>query len=273
MEDLEKYKIEYDSIYDYITQGNIIQSKAAWYEKGEKNNKYFLNLEKSRKAKNCIRKLLNKEGQEIINSKAIMSDELKDFYEDLYDNKDPDTDVDELHNFTKNLTIPKLSNYQQLLCEGQLTNTECYNVLDQLKNNKSPGNDGLAAEFYKHFSVPVLGNLLEDSLNAAHITGKLSNSQRQPVIRLIEKKKTKINGILKNWRPISLLNVDYKIGSKALATRLEKVLPDIINQNQCAYVKGRTIFDAIRSINDVMEYTKLNNIPGLMTSFDFKKCL
>ena len=44
LEDLEKYNIEYDSIYDYITQGNIIRSKATWYEKGEKNNKYFLNL-------------------------------------------------------------------------------------------------------------------------------------------------------------------------------------------------------------------------------------
>ena len=74
-----------------------------------------------------------------------------------------------------------------------------------------------------------------------------------------------------NWRPISLLNVDYKIGSKALAVRLEKTLPFIIHENQCAYVKGRTIFDAVRSINDVMEYTKLQNIPGLMTTFDFKK--
>ena len=72
-------------------------------------------------------------------------------------------------------------------------------------------------------------------------------------------------------RPISLLNVDYKIGSKALATRLEKILPEIIHESQCAYVKGRTIFDAVRSINDVMEYTKLHNIPGLMTTFDFKK--
>ena len=114
--------------------------------KEKKITNIFLNLEKSRKAKKCIRKLLNKEGQEIIKSKAILS-ELKDFYEDLYDNKDPDTGVNELHNFTKNLTIPKLSNYQQLLCEGQLTNTECYNVLDQLKNNKSPGNDSLTAEY------------------------------------------------------------------------------------------------------------------------------
>ena len=81
----------------------------------------------------------------------------------------------------------------------------------------------------------------------------------------LSKKKDKDRRYIENWRPISLLNVDYKIGSKALATRLEKVLPDIIHENQCAYVKGRTIFDAIRSINDVLEYTKLYNIPGLMT--------
>ena len=104
----------------------------------------------------------------------------------------------------------------------------------------------------------------------AFVHGKLSNSQRQGIIRLIEKK-DKDKRFVENWRPISLLNVDYKIGSKALATRLEKVLPEIIHENQCAYVKGRTIFDAVRSIGDIMEYTKLNNIPGLMTTFDFKK--
>ena len=54
--ELEKLKSEYDSMYDYITRGNIIPSKATWYEKGEKNNKYFLGLEKSRNTKNCIRK-------------------------------------------------------------------------------------------------------------------------------------------------------------------------------------------------------------------------
>ena len=90
------------------------------------------------------------------------------------------------------------------------------------------------------------------------------------IIRLIEKK-DKDKRFAENWRPISLLKVDYKIGSKALATRLEKVLPEIIHENQCAYVKGRTIFDAVRSIGDIIEYTKLNNIPGLMTTFDFKK--
>ena len=58
------------------------------------------------------------------------------------------------------------------------------------------------------------------------------------IIRLIEKQ-NKDKRFVENWRPISLLNVDYKIGSKALALRLEKVLPEIIHENQCTYVKGR----------------------------------
>ena len=52
-----------------------------------------------------------------------------------------------------------------------------------------------------------------------------------------------------NWRPISFINVDAKIGSKVIATRLQKVLPEIIHFNQNSYVKGRTIFDAL--ISDV----------------------
>jgi len=125
--------------------------------------------------------------------------------------------------------MPKSSNNLRLLCEGQLTYTDCCNVLEKLKNNKSPGNDGLTAEFYKKF-WPILGTFLVDSLNAAYMYGQLYNSQRQAIIRLIEKK-DKDRRYIENWRPISLLNVDYKIGSKALTVRLEKVLPEIIDSS------------------------------------------
>ena len=54
-----------------------------------------------------------------------------------------------------------------------------------------------------------------------------------------------------NWRPALLLNLDHKIGSKASALRFDKTLPCIIHKNQCTFVKGRTIFDTVRSINDV----------------------
>ena len=89
-------------MYDYFTQGNIIRSRANWYEKGEKNNKYFLSLEKNNTMKTCIRRLVNEHGEEITNSKAIMA-ELKGFYQDLYDNKDKDTCVDDIRSYIGNL--------------------------------------------------------------------------------------------------------------------------------------------------------------------------
>ena len=76
---------------------------------------------------------------------------------------------------------------------------------------------------------------------------------------------------ISNWRPISLINVDVKIGSKAIAKRLEAVLPKIIHHNQCAYVKDRTICDAVRSIDDILDYTKKYQIPGRLIAVDFKK--
>ena len=69
----------------------------------------------------------------------------------------------------------------------------------------------------------------------------------------------------------SLVNVDVKIGSKAIAKRLENVLPHIIHYDQNAFVKGRTIFDAVRTISDVMEFTKIRDYQGIMSAIDFEK--
>ena len=77
--------------------------------------------------------------------------------------------------------------------------------------------------------------------------------------------------MIKNWRPISLINVDAKIASKTLAKRLEKVLPEIIHSNQNAFVKERSLFDAIRTIDDVMEYTKEKELCGILVAIDFEK--
>ena len=101
----------------------------------------------------------------------------------------------------------------------------------------------------------VLGKLLVESLNCAFDYGELSNSQKQAIITLIEKK-GKDKRQISNWRPISLINVDTKIGSKAIARRLQEVIPDIIHQNQNAYLKGKSTFDAVRTIDDILEFTE-----------------
>ena len=100
-----------------------------------------------------------------------------------------------------------------------------------MENNKTPGNDGLSKEFYEVFWNDVKIPLLA-SINDAFIKEELSTSQKQAVIKLIE------NKIIKNWRPISLLNTDLKMISKALATRLKDILPHLISSNQTAYIKN-----------------------------------
>ena len=90
------------------------------------------------------------------------------------------------------------------------------------------------------------------------------------MITLLEKK-GKDKRLIKNWRPISLINVDTKIAFKALAKRLENILPDLIHYNQNAYVKGRSIFEAIRTIDDVLEYTKCSDQSGIFVTIDFEK--
>ena len=70
-------------------------------------------------------------------------------------------------------------------------------------------------------------------------------SQRQAIITLIEIK-DKDKRLIKNWRPISLINIDAKIASKAIATRMKNVLSNIVKYDQTAYVEGRYIW-GIRS--------------------------
>ena len=266
---LEALKAEYEREYDYIVRGSIIRSRATWFEQGERNTKYFLNLENNNKRKTCVRKLVQQNGKECTNPNIIL-DEIHSYYSNLYDEKSEiDINVSTCPFLGNCSSIPTLNDDQRDLCEGQLKYSECYNALSAFENNKTPGNEGLTIEFYKFF-WPEMGTLLVDSLNYAYCHGELSNTQKQAVITLIEKK-DKDRRLIKNWRPISLLNVDVKIGSKAVAKRLEKVLPYIIHYDQSAFVNGRTIFDATRTISDVMDFTKARDYKGIMTAIDFEK--
>ena len=264
----ELLKMEYDSIYEQIAKGAIIQSKATSYERGEKSNKFFLNLETHKKAKSSVRKVFDDNGVLITDPKKVLH-EIQNFYSNLCKLDPLSPSEDTLNSLLNNPEMPKLSDNDVQICEGKLTVEERYKSLQLFDSNKSPGNDGLTVEFYRAFGG-LLGQLLADSLNYSYDHGELSNSQKEAIITLIEKK-DKDKRDFSNWRPISLINVDVKIGSNAIAKRLENVLPNIIHFNPSAYVKGRTIFDAVRTIEDVMEFSKRYSIDGRMVFTDFKK--
>ena len=101
-----------------------------------------------------------------------------------------------------------------------------------------PGPDGLPMEFYLK-SWPVLGPDLVSVLNSCFDAGVLSLFQRRGVISLSFKKGDRLDP--KNWRPISLLNVDYKLASHVIVGRLLKVIHLVVNKDQTCGVPSRYI--------------------------------
>ena len=92
--------------------------------------------------------------------------------------------------------------------EGPLNYEECKNVLESFQNDKSPGEDGLAVEFYNLFYDLLSENLLA-CVNEANEENELTISQRRGIITLVPKEDGSLLD-LHNWRPITLLNVDCK---------------------------------------------------------------
>lgn len=84
-------------------------------------------------------------------------------------------------------------------------------------------------------------------------------------------KKDKALQELKNWRAITILNCDYKVAPKAIASRLKAVLQNLVDNDQTGFLKGRSIAENICLINNVISYTELKNIPGLLLFVDFEK--
>ena len=208
------------------------------------------------------------EDETIIKNEMQILGAIENYYNNLYMSVDTTTQVD-YDEYIRDLSLPRLSDEERDSMEGLLTYEECKKVLETFQKDKSPGEDGFTFEFYQFF-FELLGHHLIASLNEAYEANELTISQRRGVITLIPKEDGSLLD-LSNWRPITLLNVDCKTASKAIAKRLEASLPKLIDHDQTGFIEGRYIGENIRLLIDAMEYTKAHNIPGILVSLDFRK--
>ena len=152
---------------------------------------------------------------------------------------------------------------------GRISVIELGTVLKKMKNNKSPGIDGLSAEFFKVF-WGKLKDLIANDINLGYSKGYLSISMRQSIITCLPKGQ-KDRKYVKNWRPISLVSVVYQLASATIAERLRLILPEIISPHQSGFMSGRSMADCTRLVYYLMSYTEKNKIPGLLMLIDFEK--
>ena len=137
----------------------IVRSKELGVKQGDKPTKYVFNLEKMRQQKKEMTELKSHSGEYLSDSKDIRK-EMNDFYQDLFSEE-----VDlEAQNWLLDQLSMSLDEQEQASCEGLLTIEECREVLNGMDTRKSPGIDGLTAEFYIVFWA-VLGSDLVEVLN------------------------------------------------------------------------------------------------------------
>jgi exonuclease III len=260
---LRGYKDDLEVINKETLAGIIFRSKCEWAEYGEKNSKYFLNLEKYNSENKHIT-TLDIGGTEVSDEKGVLNN-IKSYYENLYSSNT--INHVKLDNVLKN--SPKLSEEHRRLTQGLITYQECLKSLKSLANGKSPGVDGITTDFYKFFWNDT-SNLVVESINYAFVKSEMSQDQRHGIITL-SPKKNKLRIFLKNWRPITLLTVDYKLLAKSLAMRLSTILPEFIDESQFGYVKDRYIGENIRCVIDLDTYYKKENKEIYALQIDFEK--
>ena len=146
------------------------------------------------------------------------------------------------------------------------------NVISGFKNNKSPGWDGLTAEFYKFFWDDLKLPLYHTFLESADL-GVMSPSQRIGILTLIPKPKSPSElNYIKNWRPITLLNVDYKIFTHVIKNRILLTIPKLISKSQSGFQKGKSTTDNLILMYLTLEHYQNNNEDqGMIMQVDLMK--
>jgi hypothetical protein len=246
-------------------EGVLLRSRARWVGEGEKITKYFCGLEKRNFVSKQMNKIIAKSGHTLTKTQDIV-EETKHFYESLYENrKTEDCNIDEMVN-----EYPKLTEEEANDLEGKITVEEATHALKKMKNAKSPGSDGFTVEFFKVFWTKRLNNLVVRSINDGFDKGEMSSTQKEGIIICIPKG-DKPREYLKNWRPISLLNVVYKIATSCIAERMKTILPKLISEDQSGFMADRYIGNNTRLIYDLINYCNTNKLTGLLLCIDFEK--
>lgn len=259
-------KFDLHEIYNKKTEYALFRLKTNFYENGEKTGRLLAKQLKSQDVNNTIMTI--RENNDLITSSTGINRIFKSFYEELYTSSNTSTEED-LATFFEGIVLPQISQTEKDNLDVHISNTEVKTAIMAMKSGRSPGVDGLLAEFYKKYIdviCPVLTKVLQETFEC----GSMPDSFNEAIISLIPKKDKDLTDPA-NYRPISLINVDCKILSKVLALRLDKVLPNIIHKDQVGFIKSRTSTDNMRRLLHLLWINKSNPQPVVALSLDAQK--
>ncbi|KAJ4939822.1 hypothetical protein JOQ06_029258, partial [Pogonophryne albipinna] len=242
IEDLKSKKAILADLLGSRAQGALVRSRFQSASMMDSPTKYFFSLEKKNGQGRLIHALRSAGGQQLTGNSQIRQRAV-DFYCDLFTSEYTEDDGG-FNLFCRGL--PTVSEETNKELNGPLTEEELCAALKSMQGGKAPGIDGLPPEFYKTF-WDFLKEDLMDLFNESDLQE------------------------IKNWRPVSLLCTDYKLLSRALSSRLRKVMDQVVDRTQTYCVPGRSIVDNVSLIRDILEVSGSLGFDTGLVSLDQEK--
>lgn len=265
--DLENLNLKKAALADLLgsrTQGAMVRCRFQKVTLMDAPTKFFFSLEKKQGQCKFMHGLKSSEDV-LLTTDGDIRKRAAEFYADLYSSEYVEDD-DNFNDFCSDL--PRVSEDVAKELGEPMTLEEIHAALRSMDGGKAPGIDGLPSEFYRAFWSVLCIDLLE-VFEESFAVGSLPQSCRRAVLTLLPKKGDLQE--IKNWRPVSLLCTDYKLLSKVLANRLKKVMDQVVHQTQTYCVPGRSMFDNISLVRDILDVSSFLGYNAGLVSLDQEK--
>ncbi|XP_071925834.1 uncharacterized protein [Coffea arabica] len=223
------------------------KSRISWLREGGKNTKYFHSFVKGRRVSNRLNRLQREDGSWTANEEEVVT-ELSEYFKDLFTSGGKDDMTEILEGIPHYITQEMNDKLTKEVMEEEI-----HDALFSMNPEKAPGQDGMTPLFFQKFWNTIKSDIIL-AIKAFFHSGHMLKSVNHTVISLIPKILHPTN--LKNFRPISLCSVLYKIISKILANRLKSVLDLCISKTQSAFIPERQILDNVIIAHEYMHFLK-----------------
>lgn len=219
----------------------LLRSATKWHEQGERSNKYFFRVIKHRQNQQSMQSIRSSETDQVVSTTGEILKEARNFYVKLFTPDESDQEAtDELMKAIPEAS--KLTNKEKENINAPVSLEEMKELIQYSPRNKSPGLDGIPFELYQHIMAESAETeaLFLQVLREAW-SGSFPPSWQQTRMVLLFKKGDP--QLLKNWRPLSLINTDAKIFTKLITNRIKYIANRIINPYQTGFLPKRLISD------------------------------